>query len=65
MDAVLTDFIIEQNEASQNTTAFSCPETLSKERPFIEILTAQTIKLLQRMSGICIKFGSSGIIVGS
>lgn len=55
-DEALADFITEQNESSKIITPFIYPETLSKQSPFIEKFTSCTIKLLQRMSGIYVKF---------
>lgn len=55
-DEALADFIIEQNESSKIIAPFISSETLSKQRPFIEQFTSCTIKLLQRMSGIYVKF---------
>ncbi|MBU1044482.1 MAG: hypothetical protein KJ915_08830 [Candidatus Omnitrophica bacterium] len=55
-DEALTDFIKEQNKRGKTLPPFSHLEVLKKERPFIEKFTANTVKLLQRMSGVIVKF---------
>ncbi len=55
-DEALTEFIREQNKREKTLPPFSYIEVLKKERPFIEKFTAHTIRILQRMSGIFVKF---------
>ncbi|MFH1061996.1 MAG: hypothetical protein V1747_03820 [Candidatus Omnitrophota bacterium] len=55
-DESLADFIKEQNKRGKVFPPFSHLEILKKEKPFIEKFTSNTIKLLQRMSGIIVRF---------
>ncbi len=55
-DQALANFIKEQNKKGKILPPFSHLEVLKKEKPFIEKFTANTIKLLQRMSGMIVKF---------
>ena len=55
-DKALADFILEQNKKSNDIGPFAHLKILEKERPFIEKFTTNTIKLLQRMSGVLVKF---------
>ncbi|MFH1094524.1 MAG: hypothetical protein V1739_10305 [Candidatus Omnitrophota bacterium] len=55
-DEALAEFIREQNKREKTLPPFSYIEVLKKERPFIEKFTAHTIRILQRMSGIFVKF---------
>lgn len=54
-DRSLADFIKEQNKQGKVLPPFYHLEAFSTEKPFIEKFTANTIKLLQRMSGIIVK----------
>jgi hypothetical protein len=55
-DQALTEYIREQNKREKTLPPFSYLEVFKKERPFIEKFTAHTIKIVQRMSGIFVKF---------
>lgn len=55
-DEALAEFIREQNKREKTLPPFSYLEVLKKERPFIEKFTSHTIRILQRMSGIFVKF---------
>jgi hypothetical protein len=55
-DKALADFILEQNKRANSVAPFAYLEVLKRERPFIEKFTANTIKLLHRMSGMFVKF---------
>ncbi|MCG2703866.1 MAG: hypothetical protein L6366_05810 [Candidatus Omnitrophica bacterium] len=55
-DEALTEFIFEQNKRDKALPPFSYIEAFKKERPFIEKFTAHTITILQRISGIFVKF---------
>jgi hypothetical protein len=55
-DEALADFIKIQNKLGKAFPPFSHLEVLKKEKPFIEKFTDNTIKLLQRMSGMIVKF---------
>ncbi|MBU1087487.1 MAG: hypothetical protein KKD05_08210 [Candidatus Omnitrophica bacterium] len=55
-DEALANFIKEQNKRGKTLPPYSHLEILKKEKPFIEKFTANTVKLLHRMSGIIIKF---------
>ena len=55
-DEALAEFILEQNKREKTLPPFSYIEIFKKERPFIEKFTEHTIRILQRMSGIFVKF---------
>ena len=55
-DKALAEFIREQNKREKTLPPFSYLEVFKRERPFIEKFTAHTITILQRMSGIFVKF---------
>ncbi|MCK4993722.1 MAG: hypothetical protein KAS13_01580 [Candidatus Omnitrophica bacterium] len=56
LDKALDEFIREQNKRDKTLPPFFYLEVLKKERPFIEKFTFYTIRILQRMSGIFVKF---------
>ncbi len=55
-DKALAEFIYEQNKREKTLPPFSYIEVFKRERPFIEKFTTHTIRILQRMSGIFVKF---------
>jgi len=55
-DETLTKFTEEQNKRDKTLPPFSYIEVFKKERPVIEKFTSHTVRILQRMSGIFVKF---------
>ncbi len=64
-DETLAEFIKEQNKRKKNLPPFSYLKILKKESLFIEKFTAYTIRILQRMSGMFVKFDHYEIVKNS